>query len=167
MEDCHEPSRDAVQRAMNGIEQDLQHRLAVVTPSSPAESIALIAGHLRPLVADLHPTTSEVRQALGFLTEVGHHTDYKCPERMLLADVLGVSAVIMDLNTPQPQGVTPNTVAGPFYRADAPEMALGADLSRDGKGKRLRDSGRITNIKGRAVPGVLAEVWHANAGRDL
>ncbi|WP_207101744.1 dioxygenase [Paracoccus shandongensis] len=160
MDDCREPSRDP---APNGIGQDLQRRLAAVAPSRLGASVALIARQLHLLVAELHPTTGEFRQALGFLTDVGHHTDHRRQEWVLLADVLGVSALVEEMNAHRPQGATPNTVTGPFYRADAPELPLGSDLSRDGKGERLRVSGQVTDTRGRGLPGAVIEVWHANA----
>ncbi|WP_188715952.1 dioxygenase family protein [Paracoccus acridae] len=163
MEDCRAPSQERAQPVPNGIGQDLQHRLAMAAPSRLANSVASIARQLHLLVAELHPTASEFRQALGFLTEVGHRTDHKRQEWVLLADVLGVSALVEEMNAHRPQGATPNTVAGPFYRADAPELALGADLSLDGKGERLRVSGQVTDLEGRGLPGALVEVWQANA----
>lgn len=163
MDDCREPSQDPAQPALNGIGQDLQRRLAMAAPSRLADSVALIAHQLHLLVAELHPTASEFRQALGFLTEVGHQTDHRRQEWVLLADVLGVSALVEEMNAHRPQGATPNTVTGPFYRADAPELPLGSDLSRDGKGERLRVSGQVTDVEGRGLPGAVIEVWHANA----
>ena len=163
MDDCHEPSQDRARPAPNGIGQDLQRRLAMAGPARLASSVALIARQLHLLVAELRPTASEFRQALSFLTDVGHQTDHRRQEWALLADVLGVSALVEELSVDRPQGATPNTVAGPFYRADAPELASGSDLSRDGKGERLRVSGQVTDIEGRGLPGALVEVWQANA----
>ncbi|WP_211371246.1 dioxygenase [Paracoccus limosus] len=147
----------------DSIGQELQRRLAGGAPSRLAEAVALAAGHLHLLVGALRPSAAEFRQALGFLTELGHHSDARRQEWVLLADVLGVSALVEGLNAPRPRGATPNTGAGPFYRADAPDLALGADLSRDGRGERLRVSGRVTDLAGRGLAGARVEVWHANA----
>jgi protocatechuate 3,4-dioxygenase beta subunit len=82
---------------------------------------------------------------------------------VLLADVLGVSTLLEDLNAPRPPGATPNTLAGPFYRPDMPDLPNGADLSRDGKGEPLRVTGRVQDLDGRPVGGAPVEIWHANA----
>lgn len=142
---------------------ELDRRFSAVPATRLADTLILAARHLHLLISELRPSTEEFRHALRFLTEIGHHTDHKRQEWVLLADVLGVSALVEELNNPRPQGATPNTVAGPFYRADAPELPLGADLSRDGKGELLRVSGQITDTLGRGLPAAMVEVWHANA----
>lgn len=162
MEDGRDPWAHDAMPVTDQIGRDLAQRLATVPPTRLAQAVARIARHLHLLIAELHPSSAEFREVLGFLTQVGHHTDHKRQEWVLLADVLGVSALVEGLNAPRPPGATPNTGAGPFYRADAPDLPLGADLSRDGKGERLRVWGRVTDIQGHALPGALVEVWHAN-----
>ena len=162
MEDGRDPWAHDATSVADQIGRDLAQRLATVPPTRLAHSVTRIARHLHLLIAELHPSSAEFREALAFLTQVGHHTDHKRQEWVLLADVLGVSALVEGLNAPRPLGATPNTGAGPFYRPDAPDLPLGADLSRDGKGERLHVSGRVTDIGGNALPGALVEIWHAN-----
>lgn len=57
---------------------------------------------------------------------------------MLLADVIGVSTHVEDLNAARPDGATPNTLPGPFYRQDVPEVPLDGNLSRAGIGETLK-----------------------------
>ena len=62
---------------------------------------------------------------------------------------------------------TPAQMLGPFYPL-RPDAAAGNDLtSMDGKGralgKPLRIVGRVTNLAGRALPGLLVEIWQTNA----
>jgi len=163
MDDYRTPSADALFTSVNGLEAELEHRFSTVLATRLANAVITIARHLHLVTAELRPSTEELHHVIDFLTDVGHHTDHKRQEWVLLADVLGVSALVEGLNNPRPQGATPNTVAGPFYRADAPELSLGADLSRDGKGERLHVSGQISNTLGHALPGAVIEVWHANA----
>lgn len=162
MEDGRDPPAPDAMPVADGIGAELARRLAMAPPTRLADAVARIARHLHLLIAELRPSSKEFREALGFLTEVGHHTDPQRQEWVLLADVMGVSALVEGLNTPRPLGATPNTGAGPFYRADAPDLPLGADLSRDGKGERLRVLGRVTDIEGHELPGAMVEVWHAN-----
>ena len=57
---------------------------------------------LHALIAELRPSSDEFRQAIDFLTEVGHYADARRQEWVLLADVLGVSSLIEDQNSPRP-----------------------------------------------------------------
>lgn len=118
---------------------------------------------LHGLVEDLRPSGEELRAALEFLTEVGQASDARRQEWVLLADVLGVSTLAEDLSAPRPPGATPNTLAGPFYRADVPNTPEGADLSRDGQGERMEIAGLLRDLEGRPLGGALVEVWHASA----
>lgn len=138
-------------------------RLAGTAPSRLTGTVGALVAQLHRLALDLRLTPAELRAALAFLTEVGHHADARRQEWVLLADTLGLSTLAEDLATPRPAGATPNTVAGPFYRADAPDLPLGATLSRDGKGEGLAVTGRITGLDGSALPGATVEVWHANS----
>ena len=115
------------------------------------------------LLHELRPTPEEWRDLIGFLTEVGHATDARRQEWVLLADVIGASTLLEDLHCTRPGGATPNTLSGPFYRADAPELKNGADISRDGLGERLEVSGQIRDLAGDPVPGAMVDVWQANS----
>ncbi len=126
---------------------------------------ALLASvaHVHDLVRDLRPTPEEWRGLIGFLTEVGHAADARRQEWVLLADVIGASTLVEDLFSARPQGATPNTLAGPFYRADAPDMDNGDDISRDGIGLPLEVNGYINGLNGEAVQRAMVEVWQANS----
>lgn len=140
----------------------LDERLAAQGRTRLEGAVLATARVLHGLIEGLRPTSEEFRAALDFLTEVGHVTDERRQEWVLLADVIGASTLIEDLNALRPLGATPNTLAGPFYRADVPEVPLGSDLSRDGKGERLAVTGRVRALGGAAVSGASVEVWHAN-----
>lgn len=142
---------------------DLAARLAAANGSRLNRTVAALAARLHGLAAEIGLAPAELRSLLSFLTEVGHHADARRQEWVLLADVLGLSSLVDTLHAPRPEGATPNTIAGPFYRTDAPDLPQGASLSRDGKGVPLTVSGRVAALDGGAIPGALVEVWHANA----
>ncbi|MGX8009402.1 dioxygenase family protein [Mesorhizobium sp. ORM8.1] len=119
--------------------------------------------HLHLAVRETRPTAEDWRHAIKFLTEVGHASDDKRQEWVLLSDLLGVTALIEEINSRRPKGATPNTVRGPFYRADAPRLPLGANISLDGKGEPLRVQGRVTDLDGEPVAAATIETWQANA----
>ncbi|WP_210403949.1 dioxygenase [Pararhodobacter marinus] len=121
-----------------------------------------VTGHMQAVLDELRPDLDELRALVGFLTEVGYFTDSRRQEWVLLADALGLSAAIEDINAPRPQGATPNTPAGPFYRADAPDVPLGGSLCLDGKGESLRVTGQVRALAGTPLAGARVEVWHAN-----
>lgn len=145
------------------IARDLPDRLAGVRRTRLTETVGTLVATLQTLMEDMRLTPAEFRAVLAFLTEVGHHADPRRQEWVLLADALGLSTRIEAVNRPRPPGATPNTVTGPFYRPDAPDLRNGATISRDGKGTPLEVAGRILDLDGTPVPDALVEVWQANA----
>lgn len=137
-------------------------RLGSAAPSRLSQTLGTLVLTLHRLIEDLHLSPAELRAAVEFLTEVGHAADPRRQEWVLLVDAMGLSSLMEDLNSPRPSGATPNTVAGPFYRADAPDLPLGADLSRDGKGEPLSVRGQVASLNGTPLSAALVEVWQAN-----
>lgn len=147
---------------MAGMEA-LEARLAAVAPSRLGDALGIVARHLHQILDDLRPTPAEFRALIDFLTETGHHADARRQEWVLLADALGVSRAVHDLNIQQRVGATPDTAVGPFYRPGAPEIAPGQSISRDGRGEPMQVSGTIRSLSGAGIDRALVEVWHANA----
>ncbi|QEW20088.1 Hydroxyquinol 1,2-dioxygenase [Marinibacterium anthonyi] len=145
------------------IARDLPDRLATVPATRLTETIGTLVATLQQLMEDIQLTSAEFRAVLAFLTEVGHHADPRRQEWVLLADALGLSARIEAVTRPRPAGATPNTVTGPFYRADAPKLPNGATISRDGKGQPLQVAGHVLDLDGAPVGDAMVEVWQANS----
>lgn len=143
--------------------EDLILRIGPQGQSRLASAFLAIVGRVHDLVADLQPSTDELKVVIDFLTEVGHTADARRQEWVLLADVIGVSTRVEDINCPRPEGATPNTLPGPFYRPDVPDLPQGANLSRDGIGDPLLVRLRVKDLDGRPIPQAQVEVWHANA----
>ena len=83
---------------------------------------------------------------------------------ILLSPLLALPVAVAGAATPL---ATPAQMLGPFYPL-RPDGAAGNDLTTvDGKGralgKPLRIVGRVTNLAGRALPGMLVEIWQTNA----
>jgi protocatechuate 3,4-dioxygenase beta subunit len=138
-------------------------RLAQLGDTRLPRALATVSRHLAALAAELQATPDDLRHAIAFLTEVGHSTDARRQEWVLLADVLGLSSLIEDRANPLPAGATPGTLPGPFYRADAPDLPDGASIALDGKGEPLRVAARVEALDGTPLRGAMAEVWQANA----
>lgn len=148
---------------VNGVLRDLGLRLAKNGDTRLAVSFLSIVTSIHDLVVQLKPSGEELRAVIDFLTEVGHSADSRRQEWVLLADVIGVSTHVEDLNTARPEGATPNTLPGPFYRDDVSEVALGTNLSRDGIGEGLRVKLQLTDAFGHPVADAVVDVWQANS----
>ena len=138
-------------------------RLAKTERTRLSDALFAVADHLHSVIKEIRPTAADWQQTIAFLTEVGHACDDKRQEWVLLADLLGLSALVEDINSRRPDGATPNTVRGPFYRPDAPHLPLGADISLDGIGEPLTVSGIVQDLDGARLAGATVETWQANA----
>jgi hydroxyquinol 1,2-dioxygenase len=143
--------------------EELSLRLAAAETERLGLSLLAIVRRIHDLVVELKPSPAEMRHVVEFLTEVGHASDDRRQEWVLLADVIGVSTRVEELHADCPSGATPMTLAGPFYRADVPEMPAGSNLSRDGVGEAMQVSLQVTDLDGAPVPHALVDVWQANA----
>lgn len=131
--------------------------------SRQARFLAVLVRHLHEAVREARPTPDDWKQTIHFLTEVGHASDERRQEWILLADLLGLTALVEEINSPRPRGATPNTPRGPFYRASAPRYPAGASISLDGAGELLEVTCRVTDLDGQPVAGATVETWQANA----
>lgn len=118
--------------------------------------------HLHAFVCETRPTKDQWRSAMQLLTDIGHATDDRRQEWVLASDLLGVTALIEEINAQRHRGATPNTVRGPFYRPDAPTIANGGSISLDGIGETLLVRGRVVDLDGVAIAGAIVETWQAN-----
>jgi hydroxyquinol 1,2-dioxygenase len=119
--------------------------------------------HLHDFARDVQLTEDEWFAGIRFLTDVGHITDGKRQEFILLSDVLGLSMLVVAQNHRKPEGCTEATVFGPFYVENAPEYPLGADLARGAKGEPCYVQATVRGASGEAVPHARVEVWQADA----
>ncbi|MDE8670622.1 dioxygenase [Pseudarthrobacter sp. H3Y2-7] len=118
--------------------------------------------HLHNFLREVRLTEEEWNTAIEFLTASGHITDDKRQEFILLSDVLGASMQTIAINNQAYKGATEATVFGPFFTADAPEIALGGDIAGGAAGQPCWVEGTITDTEGRPVPGARLEVWEAD-----
>lgn len=127
-----------------------------------SEGLAQLVEMLGALVTRLNLNRHELRTVIGFLTAVGDACSDNRQEWVLLADTLGLSSTVETLAARRPGGATPNTVPGPFYRADAPFRSSGDSISIDGQGLPLTITATVADLDGLPVAGALVEVWQAN-----
>ncbi|MES2815849.1 MAG: dioxygenase [Pseudomonadota bacterium] len=145
------------------IAAELRRRLAASPSDRLGDAVRQIMDHAFQIIATLRPTPEELDALVQFLTDVGYATDARRQEWVILADVFGLTDGVFSGGRTETAGVTPSTLPGPFYRADAPHLALGADLCRNGAGQPLSVAGKVLDPDRKPLSGALVEVWHANS----
>ncbi|GAC1377077.1 MAG: intradiol ring-cleavage dioxygenase [Ktedonobacteraceae bacterium] len=121
--------------------------------------IATLITHIHAAIREVGLTEQEWGAAIQFLTKTGHMSDDKRQEFILLSDITGVTMLVDAINHRVPGTATESTIFGPFYRDGAPELPLGASISKDGKGEPALVSGRVLSTAGTPIPNALLDVW--------
>ncbi|MFC8181755.1 dioxygenase [Rhodococcus sp. NPDC057297] len=118
--------------------------------------------HLHAFVRELRLTEDEWNTAIGFLTDVGHITDDRRQEFILLSDVFGVSMQTVTVNNEADADATEATVFGPFFVEDSPSIELGGDIAGGASGQPCWVEGTVTSTDGTPIAGAHIEVWEAD-----
>jgi len=147
----------------DNITQAVIARLAETPDARLKEVLTSLVQHLHAFARDVKLTEAEWFQGIAFLTRVGHITDDKRQEFILLSDTLGLSMLTVAMNNDKPAGCTEATVFGPFYVEGAPNFDLGEDVARGAPGMPCEVRGKVTGLDGAPVPGAEIHVWQADA----
>jgi protocatechuate 3,4-dioxygenase beta subunit len=126
------------------------------------EIMQALVKHLHAFVREVNLTEAEWLTGIQFLTATGQMCNDIRQEYILLSDTLGVSTLKDLLNNRKPEGMTEWSILGPFYREDAPELPLDANMAGDTPGDALFISGRVLAPDGTPLAGALLDVWHAD-----
>ncbi|ROZ52906.1 hydroxyquinol 1,2-dioxygenase [Rhodococcus sp. WS1] len=118
--------------------------------------------HLHAFVREVRLTEAEWNTAIAFLTDVGHITDDKRQEFILLSDVFGVSMQTVTVNNEAAGTATEATVFGPFFVDNSPHLELGGDIAGGAAGQPCWVEGLVTSTDGTPVTGARVEVWEAD-----
>lgn len=133
------------------------------TPDPRLKEIMIsLVQHLHAFARDVKLTEAEWFKGIDFLTRVGHITDDKRQEFILLSDVLGLSMLTVAMNNQKPAGCTEATVFGPFHVEGAPEYPLGADVANGAQGTPCLVRGTVRGLGGEPVPGARLDVWQSD-----
>ncbi|MES2787564.1 MAG: intradiol ring-cleavage dioxygenase [Pseudomonadota bacterium] len=127
------------------------------------EILTRLVQHLHAFAREVRLTEAEWMQGIEFLTRVGHMTDERRQEFILLSDTLGLSMLTVALNNRKAAGCTEATVFGPFYVPDAPDYAHGDDVANGAAGQACTVRGHVRGLDGEPVAGATIEVWQADA----
>ncbi|MFM0624867.1 intradiol ring-cleavage dioxygenase [Paraburkholderia xenovorans] len=125
--------------------------------------VTSLVRHLHAFAREVNLSENEWEQGIRFLTDVGHITDDKRQEFILLSDTLGLSMLVTAMANRKPPGCTEATVFGPFFVEGAPAYRNGDDVSNGARGEPCFVSGTVKGADGEAVPNARIEVWQADA----
>jgi hydroxyquinol 1,2-dioxygenase len=127
------------------------------------ELVEALTRHLHAFLRETRLTEAEWKRAIDFLTAVGHITDDRRQEFILLSDVLGASMQTITINNEAYADATEATVFGPFFREGSPDVGLGGDVAAGAPGQACWVEGRVTDVEGHPVRGARIEVWEADS----
>lgn len=125
------------------------------------EILQSLVGHLHAFAKEVRLTQSEWEAGIAFLTAVGHITDERRSEFILLSDTLGLSALVDSMtNAFGDAGGTESTVLGPFYVPDPPRREYGASTIEQPSGTPFYVHGAVRDAtNGRPIAGAVVDVW--------
>jgi len=126
------------------------------------EIMQSLVQNLHNFVRDVRLSEAEWEAAIAFLTAVGHITDDRRQEFVLLSDVLGISMQTVAVNNEAHGNATEATVFGPFFVNDAPLIENGGDIAGEGSGQACWVEGTVRDSDGNPVAGARIEVWEAD-----
>ena len=121
-----------------------------------------VVTHLHAFLRDVRPTEEEWKRGIDFLTAVGHITDDRRQEFILLSDTLGASMQTIAINNEAYADATEATVFGPFFVEDAPRIEPGGDIAGPAGGRACWVEGTVRGTDGAPVAGARIEVWEAD-----
>ncbi|MGQ0618080.1 MAG: dioxygenase family protein [Acidimicrobiia bacterium] len=126
-----------------------------------AEIMASAVKHLHAFVEEVKLTRDEWFAGIQYLTAVGHKSDDKRQEFILLSDTLGVSMLVEMVNQQPAEGATEPTVLGPFYVPGAPARAFGDSIVDDDSvgGEPLVLRGTVRDLDGSPIAGATLDIW--------
>jgi hydroxyquinol 1,2-dioxygenase len=126
------------------------------------ELLGAIVRGLHSAVREVEPTIAEWEATIDFLTRTGQTCDATRQEFVLLSDVLGVSALVENINHRKVAGATEATVLGPFHMTESPVRANGETIDLVGGRQPCVVTGRVLTTDGTPITGASVDVWQAD-----
>jgi protocatechuate 3,4-dioxygenase beta subunit len=119
--------------------------------------------HLHAFAREVRLTPDEWLKGIQFLTAVGQACTPFRQEFILLADVLGVSALVNAMHDKKAKELgSQSSLLGPFYREGAPELPLGASIVAHPTAPEIVVYGKVTDNDGNPIPDALVQVWQTS-----
>jgi len=121
--------------------------------------------HLHAFANEVGLTEDEWEAGIRFLTGVGHITDERRQEFILLSDTLGLSMLVDAVDHEHGDAATESTVLGPFWAPSSPLRDFGASISEQPAGTPAWVYGRVLDERGAPVAGAELDVWQNGDNR--
>ena len=145
------------------VTESARERIAQCPDPRLKEVVTALIRHLHEFAREVKLTPAEWMKGIEFLTEVGHITNDKRQEFILLSDTLGLSALVDILaNRGKSYAATESSLLGPFFREGAPELPHGASIARGIEGLPLKIHGNVTSTEAKPLGGARVDVWQAS-----
>ncbi len=158
--------RSAVTEEQDTRERELVARVARSFEETPDERLKTImqalVRHAHDFVREVRPTEAEWLAGIRFLTEVGHITDDRRQEFILLSDTLGISMQTIAVNNEARGDSTEATVFGPFFVEGSPRIDLAEDIAFGATGQPCWVEGTVLDTDGNPIGGARLEIWEAD-----
>jgi hydroxyquinol 1,2-dioxygenase len=135
------------------------------TPNERFKTVVASAiRHLHAFAAEVNLTPAEWLKAIEFLTRVGKTCTSTRQEFILLSDVVGLSTLVNTLHDATAlEKATSTSLLGPFFREDAPQLALGKQISNADKSEEILLWGAVRSAAGKAVANAKLMVWQTSS----
>jgi len=147
----------------HNITDEVVRRLQYVPSPRLREIMTSLIKHMHEFAREVHLSEDEWFQGIQFITSVGQKCDDKRQEFILLSDTLGLSQLVVAQNHNRPQGVTEQTVFGPFHVNGAPHLPHGASIAEGVAGEPCFVSALVKSAAGKPIAGATVDVWQAGA----
>ncbi|ODV60932.1 intradiol ring-cleavage dioxygenase [Ascoidea rubescens DSM 1968] len=124
--------------------------------------IGSLIQHIHDFTRENYITVDEWLYGVDFINKIGHMSDERRNEGILVSDVLGLETLV-DIQTHKLDHVkkTSSAIIGPFYRPNSPLYRNGESIiQKEVGGVKAFVHGRITDPEGKPLPGAKVEVWH-------
>lgn len=120
--------------------------------------------HLHAFAREVNLTPAEWLKAIEYLTRVGQACTTTRQEFILLSDAVGLSTLVNTLHdaTAVEEG-TATSLLGPFFREDAPQLPLGAQISNRDKSQEILLWGAVRTVAGEPIAGAKLMVWQTSS----
>jgi hydroxyquinol 1,2-dioxygenase len=126
--------------------------------------VASAIRHLHAFAREVNLTPAEWLKAIEFFTRVGKTCTTTRQEFILLSDVVGLSTLVNTLHDATAvEKATSTSLLGPFFREDAPPLALGTQISNANKSEEILLWGTVRSAAGEAVANARLMVWQTSS----
>lgn len=119
--------------------------------------------HLHAFAREIDLTPEEWLQGIQFMTAVGQACTPLRQEFILLADVLGLSAVVNALHDKKARELgSQSSLLGPFFREGAPVLPAGSQIVEKPTAEEIVVYGQVTSNDGTPLPNALIQIWQTS-----